>query len=303
MEPHLIGGECSFYACMPSKALLRPGELLAEVRRIPGVREAVTGDLDARGGARAARRDHPQPRRLAHGAVAGRPRGDARARRAARFDGERRVRVGDDTLVARRAVVVADRQRRRRCRRSTGCARPSPGPTARPPPPSRCPSAWRSSAAAWWAWRWRRRGAPRLAGHAGRGRRPRCSRARSRSPARRCEQALRERGVDVRKGAKATAVRARRRRGARWSSRPGGPVRGDELLVAIGRAPEHRRPRRRDDRPRAGQADRGGRPDARAERLALRDRRRQRPRAAHAHGQVPGPHRGRTRSSGRAAPA
>ncbi len=47
VEGHLIGGECSFYACMPSKALLRPGELLAEVRRIPGVAEAVTGDLDA----------------------------------------------------------------------------------------------------------------------------------------------------------------------------------------------------------------------------------------------------------------
>src|SRR5688500_14168009 len=46
VERHLIGGECSFYACMPSKALLRPGELLAEVRRIPGVREAVTGGLD-----------------------------------------------------------------------------------------------------------------------------------------------------------------------------------------------------------------------------------------------------------------
>ena len=36
VEPHLIGGECSFYACMPSKALLRPAELLAEVRRVPG---------------------------------------------------------------------------------------------------------------------------------------------------------------------------------------------------------------------------------------------------------------------------
>src|SRR5215212_7070647 len=46
VERHLIGGECSFYACMPSKSLLRPGELLAEVRRIPGVREAVTGALD-----------------------------------------------------------------------------------------------------------------------------------------------------------------------------------------------------------------------------------------------------------------
>ena len=36
VEPHLIGGECSYYACMPSKGLLRPGEVLAEVRRIPG---------------------------------------------------------------------------------------------------------------------------------------------------------------------------------------------------------------------------------------------------------------------------
>src|SRR4051812_31458316 len=55
VESHLIGGECSFYACMPSKAMLRPGELLTEARRIPGVREAVTGDLDA--GAVLKRRD------------------------------------------------------------------------------------------------------------------------------------------------------------------------------------------------------------------------------------------------------
>ena len=48
VEPHLIGGECSFYACMPSTALLRPGELLAEVRRIPGVSDAVTGELDVK---------------------------------------------------------------------------------------------------------------------------------------------------------------------------------------------------------------------------------------------------------------
>src|ERR671921_2051000 len=46
VEDRLVGGECSFWACMPSKALLRPYEALAEVRRIPGAADAVTGELD-----------------------------------------------------------------------------------------------------------------------------------------------------------------------------------------------------------------------------------------------------------------
>ena len=106
VEPHLIGGECSFYACMPSKALLRPGELLAEARRIPGVREAVTGDLDV--GSVLERRDE-----IIHGLDDSHmepwldDRGVAIFRGAGRLDGEHRVQVGDDTLAARRAVIVA----------------------------------------------------------------------------------------------------------------------------------------------------------------------------------------------------
>ncbi|HEY0391386.1 MAG TPA: FAD-dependent oxidoreductase, partial [Solirubrobacterales bacterium] len=44
VEPHLVGGECSYYACMPSKALLRPGELLHEVGRVQGAAERLESD-------------------------------------------------------------------------------------------------------------------------------------------------------------------------------------------------------------------------------------------------------------------
>ncbi|MEU7894845.1 NAD(P)/FAD-dependent oxidoreductase [Nonomuraea sp. NPDC049152] len=44
VEDHLAGGECSYYACIPSKALLRPMELEAEVDRVPGL--ALAGPVD-----------------------------------------------------------------------------------------------------------------------------------------------------------------------------------------------------------------------------------------------------------------
>jgi pyruvate/2-oxoglutarate dehydrogenase complex dihydrolipoamide dehydrogenase (E3) component len=45
-ERGLAGGECSYYACIPTKTLLRPGEALAAARLAPGAAEAITGELD-----------------------------------------------------------------------------------------------------------------------------------------------------------------------------------------------------------------------------------------------------------------
>ena len=106
VESELVGGECSYYACMPSKALLRPAQALAEARRVPGAAQAVTGQLDV--DAVLARRDQITGGLDDSGQVAWlETRGITLIRGHGRLDGERRVRVGAAVFQARRAVVIA----------------------------------------------------------------------------------------------------------------------------------------------------------------------------------------------------
>jgi dihydrolipoamide dehydrogenase len=232
VEPHLVGGECSYYACMPSKALLRPAEALAEVRRVPGAAEAVSGELDVQ--AALDRRDE-----VIHDLddSSQLPWLEERSielfRGPGTLDGERRVKVGDDVLTARRAVVVATgsdatippiaglREATPWDNREATTSKRVPeslvvlggGPVG-----SEMAQAWRSFGVDVALVEAVDRLLPNEEPFAG-------------------EQvagALRERGVDVRTGTKASAVRGESGE-VTVELEHGGSVSGEELLVAIGR--------------------------------------------------------------------
>ncbi|UJA22024.1 NAD(P)/FAD-dependent oxidoreductase [Thermoleophilia bacterium SCSIO 60948] len=108
VEPHLVGGECSYYACMPSKALLRPAEALEETERVAGAREALRSDPAVDAQATFDRRDEVTHEGDDSGQVEWLEKNDIVLHRGeGALDGERTVRVGDDVLTARRAVVLA----------------------------------------------------------------------------------------------------------------------------------------------------------------------------------------------------
>jgi pyruvate/2-oxoglutarate dehydrogenase complex dihydrolipoamide dehydrogenase (E3) component len=111
VERELVGGECSYWGCIPSKTLLRPGDVLAAARRVPGAAEAVTGRLDA--AAAFARRDYMtsgwQDDRQARWLES---KGITLIRGTGRLTGERGVAVLTDAgpgrrLHSARAVVLA----------------------------------------------------------------------------------------------------------------------------------------------------------------------------------------------------
>ncbi|MFD7014141.1 dihydrolipoyl dehydrogenase family protein [Streptomyces sp. NPDC059928] len=113
VEAGLVGGECPYWGCVPSKMMIRAGNLLAEARRVP----ALAGHVDVT----------PDWTR-----VAGRVRGEATddwndqvaadrltakggrlVRGTGSLGGPRRVTVGDRTFEARRGVVLATGSRPR----------------------------------------------------------------------------------------------------------------------------------------------------------------------------------------------
>ncbi len=236
VERDLVGGECSYYACMPSKALLRPADVLAEARRVAGAAEAVSGPLDV--GAVLARRDE-----VVHGLDDGaqlpwlEQRSITLVRGHGELDGERRVRVGDQLLQARHAVVLAPG--------STAAVPPIPGLAEAEPWTNR-----RATTSATvpqsllvlgggvvgveMACAYASLGAAVSVVEAG----PRLIASEEEFASELVRDGLKRRGVSVLSGARARAVRRERAGGPVQLELEGGTtLTGDELLVATGRNP------------------------------------------------------------------
>src|SRR3954469_18769972 len=110
VERELVGGECSYWGCIPSKTLIRPGDVVAAARRGPGAAQAVTGSIDA--AAALAQRDYMTSGWDDTGQLPWlEQKGITLVRGVARLDGERKVVVSTDagtrTLTADRAVILA----------------------------------------------------------------------------------------------------------------------------------------------------------------------------------------------------
>jgi pyruvate/2-oxoglutarate dehydrogenase complex dihydrolipoamide dehydrogenase (E3) component len=237
VESELVGGECSYWACMPSKALLRGTEVLAEARDVDGAKQAVTGEQDV--AATLARRDSFTSHWDDSGQVTWvEGAGIDLVRGTGRLAGERTVVVtaadGTETrLTARHAVAV--------CTGSMSAVPPVDGladvgawspreATSAKAAPGRLLILGGGYVGCEMATAWQALGSQvtllqrddRLLPNA----EPAAGEA--------VEKALRERGVDVRLG---TDVHSARREGGDVVlACTDGEARGDEVLVAVGRA-------------------------------------------------------------------
>ena len=236
VESELVGGECSYWACMPSKALLRGTEVLAEARAVAGAAQAVTGQQDVAATLERRTRftsnwDDAGQAEWVRGA------GITLVRGAGRLDGEKTVVVTDSDgterrLTARHAVAV--------CTGSEAAVPPVEGlreiepwtpreATSAKEVPGRLLVVGGGVVGCEMATAWRALGSqvtlielsdrllPPLEPAAGEA----------------VAASLREHGVDVRLG---SGVSAARREGTEVVlTTPEGELRGDEVLVAVGR--------------------------------------------------------------------
>ena len=236
VEEHLVGGECSYYACMPSKALLRGTEAIEEARAVRGAAAAVTGEQDV--AATLERRDsftHDWDDAGQVQWVEG--AGIDLLRGTARLDGERTVVVtgpdgGTTRLTARHAVAV--------CTGSAAAVPPVEGlPDVQPWTPREATSAKEAPrrllvvgggyVGCEMSFAWNALGSQVTLLQRGQrllpGAEPQAGEA--------VLASLRERGVDVRLGSDVQA--ARREDDEVVLVTADGELRGDEVLVAVGR--------------------------------------------------------------------
>ena len=236
VEAELVGGECSYWACMPSKALLRGTEVLADARAVDGAAQAVTGEQDV--AATLERRtsftsnwDDSSQVQWVRGA------GITLLRGSGRLDGERTVVVtaadGTETrLTARHAVAV--------CTGSDAAVPPVDGlreiepwtsreATSAKEAPGRLLVIGGGYVGCEMATAWHALGSQVTVLQRGDRLLPAAEPAAGEAVA----ASLRESGVDVRLGADVTA--ARRDGGEVVLTTSEGELRGDEVLVAAGR--------------------------------------------------------------------
>ncbi len=107
IEAHLVGGECPYWGCVPTKMMTRAANALAEARRVPYLAGTATVEPDWAPVAARIRNEATDTwdDRVAVERFEG--KGGRFVRGSARLDGPRRVRVGERTFEARRGVVLA----------------------------------------------------------------------------------------------------------------------------------------------------------------------------------------------------